>query len=120
MATIPASLKTAVAAPKVPDYIILYGEMPPAVSYLTEKGKTVFFYKGYHVATDPEVVEYCKTIPGIRDVTSEVKLEDVPKPESRTRNRNWESGGRSTVTPQDLLRIAVANSKQIPAAESNS
>ena len=65
MATIPASLKTAVAAPKVPDYIILYGEMPPAVSYLTEKGKTVFFYKGYHVATDPEVVEYCKTIPGI-------------------------------------------------------
>lgn len=102
---------------------VFYGEFPPAISYLTPSGKPVFFYQGHHVTEDSEVIAFCATIAGVSDVTDQVELARVPRPELRTRQRNWASAERTTITPGELLSRAarVQSTADLPqAASSNS
>lgn len=103
---------------------VFYGELPIAVSYLTNSGKVVHFYEGYCVTDDSEVAEYCEKLKEVREVTGEVKLEDVPRPPMRSRMRNWAGTAEKTVmTPGELLAraVRVQSTAELPqAAASNS
>ncbi len=104
---------------------IFFGEFPVAVSFMTETGKPVHFYAGYHVTDDEEIIAFCTGNRDIVDVTDKVKLEDVPKLPSRQRGRSWaaasERSDPTVFTPQDLLMRAVAGSNTLTtAADSNS
>lgn len=106
-----------------PQERVFYGELPPSVSFLTEKGKAVFFYQGYHVTTDSEVVEFCQALAGVEEVTGKVKLEEVPMPSARSRARNWAAASKMEISPAELLqRAAIASSATMGGntAESNS
>lgn len=103
---------------------VFYGELPPAVSYLTAAGTPVYFYNGYHVTENSEVVEFCNALPNIKDITDQVNIQDVPRPEQRTRQRNWAgTAERTSITPGELLNrvVRVQSTAQLPqAAASNS
>jgi len=107
-AEIQAAKEEAQAVKESPDgEHIFYGELPPAVSYLTPRATPVFFYQGYHVTNNPEVVEFCKTLAGVEEVTGRIALADVPQPGLRSRQRTWASAERTTITPGELLARAV-------------
>jgi hypothetical protein len=101
------TISPALAAPVIPSPRIFYGELPPAISYLTATAKPIFFYQGYHVSEDPEVIEYCKTLRGVADVTDQIDVANVPQPALRTRSRNWASTEKTSMTPGELLSRAV-------------
>lgn len=106
------------AAAKIPEATerIFFGELPPAVSYLTKTGQPVFFYQGYHKTTDPEVVEICQAIPGVTEITGQISPEEVPVPPVRSRARNWAAGTDPTVvSPAELLGLAAARRVQSTA-----
>jgi hypothetical protein len=86
---------------------IFYGELPPAVSYMTPRAKAVFFCQGYHVTNDPEVIDFCRALEGVEEVTGRISLADVPQPSARSRQRSWASAERTSITPGELLARAV-------------
>jgi hypothetical protein len=87
---------------------VFFAELPPAISYLTPTGKAVFFYQGFHVTDDKEVIDFCATLGNVQDVTATVSLDEVPRPEARSRQRNWASNvERTMITPAELLSRAV-------------
>lgn len=97
---------------------IFYGEFPDHQNYLTAKGKTVAFYKGYCMTDDPEIIEYIATIRDAKEVTGKVLESDVPVPKKRERNRNWASAqGQAphVFNPAELLlrAVNVANSSHV-------
>lgn len=121
MATTPTSVTPGVQVKKEKEYRIFCGPFPAAMSFMTPKGTPVFFYKGYHVATRSEVIEFCQQLDNVEDVTATMKLEDIPQPPPR-QSGNWQAAAKSEITPAELLqRVAVLTSRQVTtAAESNS
>lgn len=115
--------KTAAAAP-APVTRVFFGEFNEFANFISPKGKTVSFYRGFCETTDPETIEYCETIPGVTDITGKVK--EVPKAPVRQRNRNWASSNTPGAEPHmvnalELLQRAVASSANTPqAAQSTS
>jgi hypothetical protein len=97
--------KVATATPSATK--VFFAELPPAISYLTPTGKPVFFYQGYHVTEDKEVIDFCATLGNVQDVTDQVNLDSVPRPEARSRQRSWASAERTMITPGELLSRAV-------------
>ena len=105
---------------------VFKGNFPQSVSLMTAEGIPVYFYGGYHVTEDRDVIEFLTTEKTVEEVTGKVDIEKVPTPPARNRNRNWASANRSSIdptqfSPADLLQRAVANSSTLStAAESNS
>jgi hypothetical protein len=93
--------------PVDPNQRIFWGELPPAVTYLTSTAKPAFFYNGYLVTSDKEVIAMCNELQGIKDVTAEVDISKVPRPGLRTRTREWASSASTVMTPGELLARAV-------------
>lgn len=104
---------------------IFFGELPGSISMMTPQGTPIYFYAGFHVTKDPEVIDFLSREKNIKEITGKIKLSDVPTPPVRTRSRNWAAaskfGGDPTVfSPIDLLQRAVAGSNTMTtAAESN-
>lgn len=99
---------------------VFFGELPIAISFMTPTGKPVHFYKGYHVTSDKEVIAFCEELEQVQDVTSKVKVADVPVPEARSRARSWASASRTEITPAELLQRVVSSKDISTAAPSNS
>lgn len=107
------------------DLRVFYGELPQSVSMMTPQGTPVYFYAGFHVTKDPEVIDFLSREKNIKDVTGKIKLSDIPKAPVRTRSRNWHAaskfgGDPSVFSPAELLQRAVAGSNTLTtAAHSN-
>lgn len=108
------------------DLRIFFGELPGSISMMTPAGTPIYFYAGFHVTKDPEVIDFLSREKNIQEVTSKVKLSEVPAAPVRTRSRNWAAaaskfgGDPSVFSPIDLLQRAVAGSNTMTtAADSN-
>lgn len=108
------------------DLRIFFGELPGSISMMTTAGTPIYFYAGFHVTKDPEVIDFLSREKNIQEVTSKVKLSEVPSAPVRTRSRNWAAaaskfgGDPSVFSPIDLLQRAVAGSNTMTtAADSN-
>lgn len=102
---------------------VFFGEFGLYENFMTPTGKVLSFYKGFAVVEDPELIEYAKTIKGLKDVTKEVKVSDLPVQPVRSRTRNFAANGidPTVFNPLDLLQRAVASSQTVTqAADSNS
>lgn len=92
--------------------VVFYGELPTSISFMTPFGKPVNFYMGYHVTEDPEVIEFCKSVHTLKDVTGKVDIAKLPTAPKRNRNRNWAAGQRNSdptvFSPADLIQRVVA------------
>lgn len=106
---------------------IFYGQLPPSVSLMTPKGEPVYFYQGYHVTDNPDIIEFLKGEKNITNVTGKVKLDDVPVPPVRVQGNSWHSNAAqqspTTITPAELLQRAAIKSSATVApvsAPSNS
>lgn len=117
-----AQLKAKTATPTGPS--VFFGEFSEYANFITPSGKIVSFYRGFHETSDPDVIAYCSTIPGVTDVTGKVK--DIPKTPVRQRTHNWASSNSPQVDPSvvnafELLQRAVASTANTPqAAQSTS
>ena len=108
------------------DLRIFFGELPGSISMMTPAGTPIYFYAGFHVTKDTEVIDFLSREKNIQEVTSKVKLSEVPAAPVRTRSRNWAAaaskfgGDPSVFSPIDLLQRAVAGSNTMTtAADSN-
>ena len=108
------------------DLRIFFGELPGSISMMTPAGTPIYFYAGFHVTKDPEVIDFLSREKNIQEVTNKVKLSEVPAAPVRTRSRNWAAaaskfgGDPSVFSPIDLLQRAVAGSNTMTtAADSN-
>lgn len=103
---------------------IFFGELPPSISLMTPTGLPVYFYMGYHVTADQEIIDFLKTQKNIANVTGKVKLADVPTPPARKQGNTWHANSEPTsISPTELLQRAVAaNTSTVAAntAQSNS
>lgn len=94
--------------------------MQEFISYITEAGTIVPFYKGYTRTNSEEVIAFLAGI-GAKEVKDP---KDIPEPPTRSRNRSWAAaakGPETVITPTEILQKAIASSKATPqAAESNS
>lgn len=107
------------------DLRIFFGELPGSISMMTPAGTPIYFYAGFHVTKDPEVIDFLTREKNIKEITGKIKLSDVPTPPVRTRSRNWAAASKfgsdpTVFSPIDLLQRAVAGSNTMTtAAESN-
>ena len=76
------------------DLRIFFGELPGSISMMTPQGTPVYFYAGFHVTKDPEVIDFLSREKHIKDITGTVKLSDIPTPPVRTRSRNWAAASK--------------------------
>lgn len=101
------------------------GDFAEFVSFLSEKGEQVTFYRGYVQSNDPALCEFILTIPTVKEVTNEKNLVVPVFPERRrSRNRATPSDvyeSNTSISHLELLQRAVASTAQTPqAAESTS
>lgn len=101
------------------------GDFAEFVSFLSEKGEQVTFYRGYVQSNDPALCEFILTIPTVKEVTNEKNLVVPVFPERRrSRNRATPSDvyeSNTSISHLELLQRAVASTSQTPqAAESTS
>ena len=121
----PAAALTKKESPPEKEVRVFFGEFTTYQNFLTAKGKVVQFFRGYLKSSDPEIVAYCETeIPGIQDVTGQIKLEEVPVAPVRSRQEGgWMSSNRASeptsISPAELLQRAVANSSHVTNAASS-
>lgn len=101
------------------------GDLAEFVSFLSEKGEQVTFYRGYVQSDNPALCEFILTIPTVKEVTNEKDLVVPVFPERRrSRNRATPSDvyeSNTSISHLELLQRAVASTSQTPqAAESTS
>lgn len=101
------------------------GDLAEFVSFLSEKGEQVTFYRGYAQSDNPALCEFILTIPTVKEVTNEKDLVVPVFPERRrSRNRAAPSDvyeSNTSISHLELLQRAVASTSQTPqAAESTS
>lgn len=119
-ATTSLAAKIAAATPKqAPEQRVFYGEFPETVSYLTPLGTPVHFYRGFHITTSKEVAEFCNELPGVQEITGSIKIEEVPTPPVRNRQRMWAAAEKTEITPAELLQRVVSSRDITTAAPSN-
>jgi hypothetical protein len=102
---------------------VFFGEFSVFENFMTPTGKVLTFYKGFAVIDDPELIEFAKTLRGVKEITGTVKVSELPSPPIRKRSRNWAASASdpTVFNPLDLLQRAVASSARLPqAAASNS
>ena len=119
-ANVVAAKAAAVVAAKAPakEHKVFFAEVPPATTFMTTKGTPVHFYQGFHATFNKEVMEYLSSEPELfRDVTADIKLEDVPKQPNRVVSRGWHAAENPTeMTPAELLsRVVRTNSATLGA-----
>ena len=101
------------------------GDFADIVSFLTEKGEPVTFYKGYIQSTEPTICDFVLTIPTVEEVTDTPDLVVPQLPERRrSRNRAQPSSvydSNTSISHVELLQRAVTSTAQTPqAADSTS
>lgn len=95
---------------------VFYGEFQTHQNYLTPKGVTVSFYRGYFATLKEELIDFCLGLDGVQEVTGKIKAADIPVAPKRDRNRNWASAGPSDptmISPAELLQRVVQNSSNM-------
>lgn len=100
---------------------VLKGPFAGYSSFLTSSGKPYTFYEGYLVTEDQEIITAALALPGVAR-TDETKFPRMPE---RNRGRKSvsfsENRDPTTITPQEIMQLAVASTRTVPqAAESNS
>lgn len=111
-----AEVQQPVAQPEQPRERVFYGEFQTHQNYLTAKGTTVSFYRGYFATAKQELIDFCLELEGVQEVTGKIKASEIPVAPKRDRNRNWASAGPSDptmISPAELLQRVVQNSSNM-------